>query len=351
MIRKLYFLSLLAIFAGPVTANDDTSVTFDFTNAEEINALGIETPENGAGTNITTDIVKDGVTISIDNGSASNPTRIWATNSGVLDFRIYKNASLTITVPEGKLIKEMTWTTANSVNFSASEGLASGTAWTGEANPVVLSCTSNTRINVLTISYGDHEEAYIGLSSTFDLTSAEQYGFWNISIPENGKGTSVNGNTLGDEIATMAFDNGEATTDCRVFASNSGSLNLRVYKGSKVTFRVAEGYILDGIDIESGNASNMTSADNTWSTGSFAATCVWSPDEGSDVRSVVLEAGTTLQFNKVTFRYHESEDTAIQNTLFTRTNGNSAVYNLQGQRVNPSSAKGIVIKNGKKYYQ
>ena len=123
MKKILSLLFFVVSFAGHTYAEDIT-VSFDFTDKAEINALGISTPDNGSGTNVESALIKDGVTITNDNKEASTHTRIWATNSGVLDLRVYNGAELTITVAGGKYIKEMTWTTANSVNFSSDSGTA-----------------------------------------------------------------------------------------------------------------------------------------------------------------------------------------------------------------------------------
>ena len=48
--------------------------------------------------------------------------------------------------------------------------------------------------------------------------------------------------------------------------------------------------------------------------------------------------------------YKGGGETAIQGAKVVTVAGNSAIYNLAGQKVN-ASYKGIVIKDGKKYIQ
>ena len=344
--KKLFSLLFFVVsFAGHTHAEDIT-VSFDFTDKAEINALGISTPDNGSGTNVESALIKDGVTITNDNKEASTNTRIWATNSGVLDLRVYNGAELTITVAGGKYIKEMTWTTANSVNFTSDSGTATKTGWLGEVNKVVLSCTANTRINVLTVVYGDKSEPFTGKTQTFDFTSSEQFNSWGVAIAEPGEGTSVNGMTLTVGDASMSFSDGDATTICREFTATNGSMNIRTYSGSAVTFSVSDGYIIEKIEITSGNTSNMISEKNSWSAGSLSDNCIWKPTEGVNVNSVVVTAGATLQFNKVTIYYQSGTPTAIRHTA--TEDKKDTYYNLRGQRINAGQARGIVIVGDKK---
>ncbi|MBQ0018928.1 MAG: hypothetical protein KBT39_00200 [Bacteroidales bacterium] len=347
---KKFLLSLAVLFTAMNGFAEDKTVTIDFTSAAEINALGIATPANGAGTEITAAIVKDGVTITNDNATATTPTRMWATNSGVLDLRIYKNAVITVACPEGKFIKTMTWTTANAVALSSDTGTATGAAWTGEANTVVLSCTSNTRINVLTVTYGDHENP-----SPDDKTKKAEYDFtveptvWGLEIPASGQGTTVNGKTLTSAETAISFEDNGAGTTCRYFLATNGNYNIRTYAPSITTFSVEKGNVITAIEITSGNATNMTSEKNTWSAGTMAATCVWTPNEGETVDTVTLTAGVTLQLNKVVIKYDKDVTSAIKTVNASKANTqNLGTYNLMGQRI--SGAKnGIVIMNGKKY--
>ena len=64
-------------------------------------------------------------------------------------------------------------------------------------------------------------------------------------------------------------------------------------------------------------------------------------------------AGCELGSNKGVFKrggYNGGGATAIQGAKVVTVAGNSAIYNLAGQKVN-ASYKGIVIKDGKKYIQ
>lgn len=330
---------------------DDTTVTFDFTSADEVTALGFAVPETSSGTNIESAIEKDGVTITFDYANAGTPTRFYTASNGKLDLRMYTNSSMTVAVPEGKVIKQMSWTTQNSVAFTPDAGEVTAVAWTGEANTVTFAVNATSRINVLTVVYGVHEEEqqYTGNSVTLDLNDEAVWTAWGVAIPEKGQGTSVNGLKLASgQVSITCTDPETASTPSRIFKANNDAakVNLRVYTGAMVEFAVADGYIIDKIEIESSNVSNMTSANNSWSTGELSPTLVWTPSD--NVNSVVLTAGATLQFDKVTFFYQEGTSTAIIKSVGMTADGKgTAIFNLQGQRVQ-AGTKGLVIIDGKK---
>lgn len=346
---KKFLLSLAVLFTAMNGFAEDKTVTIDFTSADEINALGIATPANGGGTDITDAIVKDGVTITNVNPAEGTHTRMWATNSGVLDLRVYKGATLTVACPEGKLIKTMTWTTANTVALSSDTGTASGAAWMGEANTVVLSCTSNTRINVLTVTYGEHEDPVVNekeKKAEYDFTVEPTV--WGLEIPASGQGTSVNGKALTAGETSISFEDNGAGTTCRYFLATNGNYNIRTYTPSITTFSVDKGYIITAIEITSGNATNMTSDKNVWSAGTMAATCIWTPNEGEAVDTVTLTAGATLQLNKVVIKYEEGVASSIKTVNQASQSTVNGTYNLMGQRI-AGAQKGLVIMNGKKF--
>ena len=82
-----------------VEEQDDNLVVFDFTSASELTAWGLTIPANGSGTNISS-LTKLSATVTATNAEGANPARIWATNSGVLDLRIYNGDALTFTTLE-----------------------------------------------------------------------------------------------------------------------------------------------------------------------------------------------------------------------------------------------------------
>ena len=117
-------------------------VTFDFSTAEGITAMGYAVPEQSAGTNLVDagPVAVDGVSLSAVNGAT--PTRIW-NSQGSFSLRIYVDGSITFSVAEGS-ITGVTINAANTSNFdlladvgdySVDGGVGS---WTGNAASVTF---------------------------------------------------------------------------------------------------------------------------------------------------------------------------------------------------------------------
>ena len=125
------FLSLQAV-----------EVTFDFSSAEGITAMGYNVPDQGAGTNLAEAgaVTVGGVTLSATDGAT--PTRIW-NSQGSYTLRIYVDGTITLSVAEGS-ITGVTVNAANTANFDLLADVGNysvagsvGT-WTGNASSVTF---------------------------------------------------------------------------------------------------------------------------------------------------------------------------------------------------------------------
>ena len=117
-------------------------VTFDFSTAEGITAMGYAVPATSAGTNLVQagPVTVGGVTLSATDGATE--TRIW-NSQGSFTLRIYVDGSITLSVAEGS-ITGVTVNAANTANFDLladvgdySVAGAVGT-WTGNASSVTF---------------------------------------------------------------------------------------------------------------------------------------------------------------------------------------------------------------------
>ena len=116
----------------PEPEPDPTAVTFDFTSGTELTSWGLAIPANSSGTNVS-EITNSVVTLSAKNAEGANPIRIWASNSGVLDLRAYKDDVLKISVPDNYIITQISWTSANTEtmdSWTPNAGSISGGVWT-----------------------------------------------------------------------------------------------------------------------------------------------------------------------------------------------------------------------------
>ena len=150
---SMAMMAIPALWAG--------EVTFDFTTAEGIAAMGYAVPGLSAGTNLVQagPVTVDGVTLSATNGATE--TRIW-NSQGSYTLRIYVDGSITLSVADGS-ITGITVNAANASNFDliadvgdySSDGIV-GT-WTGSAAAVTLTHvgSKNAQVASLVVTTSD----------------------------------------------------------------------------------------------------------------------------------------------------------------------------------------------------
>ena len=138
--KRIYSLFLMALWAFFVL--QAAVVTFDFSTAEGITAMGYAVPEQSAATNLVEagPVTVSGVTLSAIDGAT--PTRIW-NSQGSYTLRIYVDGAVTFSVAEGS-ITGITVNAANTTNFDLladvgdySVAGAVGT-WEGNASSVTF---------------------------------------------------------------------------------------------------------------------------------------------------------------------------------------------------------------------
>ena len=294
-----------------VEEQDDNLVVFDFTSSSELTAWGLDIPANGSGTNISS-LTKLSATVTATNAEGANPVRVWATNSGVLDLRIYNGDALTFSVPDGYIITQISWTSANAEtmdSWTPNAGTISGGVWTAPEgktyNSVTFKATATTRMNVLTFGYArgtansvaddtppqDPEPELI----IFDFTSSTNITAWGLSIPANGSGTNIS--EIINSLVTLNAKNAEGSNPIRIWASNSGVLDLRAYTDDVLKISVPDGYIITQISWTSANTETMDSW--TPNAGTISGG-VWTAPEGKTYRSISFKASATTRMNVLT---------------------------------------------------
>lgn len=138
--KRFFSILLMAVWA--FSALQAAEVTFDFSTAEGITAMGYAVPAQSTATNLTTagPVTVGGVTLTAANGATE--TRIW-NSQGNYTLRIYVDGSVTFTVAEGS-ITAVTVNAANTSNFDliADVGEYSATgavgSWTGSTASVTF---------------------------------------------------------------------------------------------------------------------------------------------------------------------------------------------------------------------
>lgn len=145
----------LTVNNAPIVIVDGT---YDFTGTEAYGSGLTPSTDNGYIGNATTWIAGN-VTLV-----AEGKYRWWYNaNGNTLRFYVpkdetdeYNAGSMTISVPEGKVITKIVITGGKA--FEANVGTYENGTWTGSKNSVVLTCTSNSYVETVTVTYGDGDE-------------------------------------------------------------------------------------------------------------------------------------------------------------------------------------------------
>lgn len=158
--KKFYVLKTLCalfLFALVGVTASAQEVKFDFEANEFGLELGSGTGETAEVGNITAPFVKDGVTLTFDQGTGDTPPRMWTGPQ----LRTYKGNTLTVTAPEGETISSIQFTADGSSRFKfAVDGtdIDLNTGWTGEAASVTFDGTGTSRLLTVTVTLGSGGE-------------------------------------------------------------------------------------------------------------------------------------------------------------------------------------------------
>lgn len=149
--KKFYSFMAMSLLALAAWAGE---VTFDFSSADGLKAVGIDVPEASAGTNIAGGTYTvGGVALTATDGAT--PTRVW-NSQGALALRVYVDGSITFTVASGS-ITGVTINAANTSNFELKANVgtykASGAVgtWTGNAASVSFSKTGTKNAQIASV--------------------------------------------------------------------------------------------------------------------------------------------------------------------------------------------------------
>lgn len=188
------------------------TVTFDFT--ENKWELPVSTDADQDAGNILEPVVSGDVAMTVENGTASNETRLWQGKSKI-DLRAYKGSSLSFSVPSGHVITKMTFTGAKVTDdlFATVTGEYSSKVWSGSANPVVLEILGTVNVETITIEYGLGEAEAPKTKQELSFPEAS----YSIVMGEpftapvlSGAMTDVTYSSSKEEVATVG-DNGAVT--------------------------------------------------------------------------------------------------------------------------------------------
>lgn len=156
-------------------------VVFDFTNPKELVPTVSPNQDGEQETHIANiTFVSNGVSLTMTDGNT--PTRIWTKSDSTYELRMYKGASVTITVMDGKSITDIQIEGNATKGFTeTSIGNVIDGVWSGKANSVVLtvaSSASTQKISSITITvtptHSEEEEEEESTTVHYDIVAGKK---------------------------------------------------------------------------------------------------------------------------------------------------------------------------------
>lgn len=349
MKRKLRFSILMLLMAVCGAANVQAeNVTFTFNTDEGLKALNIAKPERGGKTELNAEYKAGEVSMKAEKSLIWNKKG----KKDRLDLRVYKNGSLTFSVPADYTITEVKMEGTKTINLS---NLTNG-SWSGDQKKISFSATGAQYINTIMVTYKKNAVAPTSVSVTIGETgyATLYYSKLALTVPEGVKGYTC-------RLAGGSFKMEEIFTEDKIIPAGTGVL-LNGNPGT-YTFNVSseagtpvDDNWLKGSDekatTKDGERYYMLSLDANSTAGSVGF--YWGAPNGGAFTNGAHKAYLCVKPGvagaKTCYRF-DGQTTAIDGTRADKpTTADGAVYNLAGQRVD-RSYKGVVIKNGKKYIQ
>ena len=324
------------------------NVTFTFNTDEGLAALNIAKPERGGKTELNAEYKAGEVSMKAEKSLIWNKKG----KKDRLDLRVYKNGSLTFSVPADYTITEVKMEGTKTINLS---NLTNG-SWRGDQKKISFSATGAQYINTIMVTYKKNAVAPTSVSVTIGETgyATLYYSSLALTVPEGVKGYTCS-------LTGGSFKMEEIFTEDKIIPAGTGVL-LNGNPGT-YTFNVSseagtpvDDNWLKGSDekatTEGGERYYMLSLDAKNTAGSVGF--YWGAPNGGAFTNGAHKAYLCVKPGvagaKTCYRF-DGQTTAIDGTRADKpTAADGAVYNLAGQRVD-RSYKGVVIKNGKKYIQ
>ena len=324
------------------------NVTFTFNTDEGLKALNIAKPERGGKTELNAEYKAGEVSMKAEKSLIWNKKG----KKDRLDLRVYKNGSLTFSVPADYTITEVKMEGTKTINLS---NLTNG-SWSGDQKKISFSATGAQYINTIMVTYKKKTPAPTSVSVTIGETgyATLYYSKLALTVPAGVKSYTCS-------LTGGSFKMNEAFAEGQTIPAGTGVLlngNPGTYTfniSSEAGTPVADNW-LKGSDekatTESGERYYMLSLDANSTAGSVGF--YWGAPNGGAFTNGAHKAYLCVKSGvagaKTCYRF-DGQTTAIDGTRADKpTTADGAVYNLAGQRVD-RSYKGVVIKNGKKYIQ
>lgn len=263
------------------------TVVFDFTSAEELEALRITLPADNSGSDVS-EVSKEDVTLMATGGSIN--TRIWNSGDQSYELRIYKGAQISLSVPHGYIIESVMieGTSINKINYPLFP-----------SNPAVFSIDSDAdaqKVKTINVVYreGVIEAQPLTMSevSCETATSSSLIFAWPAVIGAIGYKVSLDGgNTYGELITATSYTwsgldvEEEYTIYVKAIADGINALDSNPVTASGTTLSGVVYPVTDVLNKElTGNPSSYT----TWSGKTSNSPAVYAGNSSGDYSSIQL---------------------------------------------------------------
>ncbi len=288
--KRIYTLLTLAVLATASALAG--SAVFDFTD----NALSMfdgitGTSNNGNDGDITSTVstVANGVTLTVSPATGTTPNRIWESTSGY-ELRMY-TGTMVISVADGSKITSIETESGSKAGTPVpSVGTWSEKSWTGEAESVTLTFTTQYQFKKITVyTDGDNGggdepggdepgggdggdepggDEPVGTNALFDFHNNGLTMFDGITDTSNNgtDGDFTENKTVTVNGISLTVSPSGASAANRFWNDYNNGLQLRMYGGT-ITIAAPAGYVLKSATIEYGDRNGDPSA----STGSISS--------------------------------------------------------------------------------
>ena len=369
----------VTIKAIAVDANNNTSsvATASYTVPFEITDGVFVFAESNYGSGIQ--YVTDGFESDPSTWTAGNVTmvvanryRLWSNDKtlrvykeGTIEEVNYDAATITFSVPAGNVITKIV-SNPVLVNFTVNKGVIEEGVWTGSANEVVFTATGTTNFKTITVTYEAGEEDPVLTVDVTDAGYATLYSAdYSVVVPEGVRAFTARIATSERQTKIIeegvSYEEGDVIPAGEAVIIEAAAGQYDLFEGTAYTAPDPDNLLHGDVD-----ATNMTCFAASTPAGQLTTDDYYYYGLANDVNINGVgfywraEGGAPFVNgeNKAYLAVLKNDAAGVKAFFFGETTGikaiengqltiDGAVYNLNGQRVNPTQ-RGIYIVNGKK---
>ncbi len=285
--------------------------------------------------------------------------RMWQGTSST-DFRVYKNATMTLSAPAGMVITGITFSGSSVSNLSPDNGTLASSKWTGAAKSIVFTASGTATIYYISITLSELVDAEDAIAISLSEGYATLYKDVTFVMPEGLVGTTVTETEDSELVTAWEYEADDVVPACTALLLK-GSVQdysyqyVKDYTGTAPTDNLLYGSTTATTTVGPNDSGSYYFYKLTYKSGANLG-FYWGATDGGSFTSQAGKAylalpqanASSLLRGFVLGGGDEEETTRLNpDVLSEGSNASTVVYNLSGQRVE-SMTKGLYIVNGKK---